>query len=89
MTENAPRPYLPLDLDFVDRFHANGPLILGRNGGALVVRVYADAPDETPTDFQRAHDFVTELVRLARVGQKLENQIAARLALEDAARPLI
>ncbi len=66
------RPYLPIDLDWLEEFNRAGPLLLGRQGGAVVVRVHADAPEEKPTSFQPGYDYVRELIRLARIGQARE-----------------
>jgi hypothetical protein len=71
------RPYLPIDLDWLDQFDADGPLVLGRQGGAVVVRIYADAPEEKPTTYERAYHYVQELKRLARLGQRIEREAAA------------
>lgn len=69
------RPYLPIDLDWLEEFNRAGPLLLGRQGGAVVVRVHADAPEEKPTCFQPGYDYVQELIRLARIGQRWENVV--------------
>lgn len=81
------RPYLPLDLDWLEAFNRDGPLLLGRQGGAVVVRVHADAPDEKPATLQPGYDYVTELMRLARVGQRVEREAAAAVARGEGVEP--
>lgn len=88
MADKTPRPYLPIDLDWLETYNADRSLLLGRPGGAVVVRLFADDPDEVPADYQRGHDYVVELIRLARIGQKLESKTKAAVALREDAGPL-
>lgn len=64
--------YIPIDLDWLDEFNADGQLVLGKPSGVLVVRASVEHPEGIRSR-EAAQDYARELIRLARVGQQLED----------------
>lgn len=81
----------PLDLDWLARFHATQPLQLRPvrvcEGGFIYAQTVNPADEQqTPTDAD-GFAYVTELIRLARLGQRVE-AAAAEAVQQGRAREL-
>lgn len=82
-------PYLAVDLDRLEEMNASGRMVVGVPDGMVVVRCRTDDPDGKAASFDDAQAYLRELVRLARIGQRIEREAAANVARGRAAEPLV
>ncbi|RYG17698.1 MAG: hypothetical protein EON96_06275 [Caulobacteraceae bacterium] len=80
-------PYLPLDLERLEMMNSAGKMLVGEPGGMVVVRCRADDPDGEKVTIEDGYAYLREMVRLARIGQRIERETAAIVARNKAAEP--
>lgn len=88
MAGKSATPYLPVDLDRLEVMNAAGKMVVGEPGGMVVLRCRADDPTGATATIDDAQAYLRELIRLARLGQRIETEAAAKTALSKGAEPL-
>ena len=80
-------PYLPIDFERLDEMNAAGNMVVGVPGSMVVVRCRENDPEGKTASIEDARAYLRELVRLARLGQRIERQAAARAAEREVVEP--